>query len=190
MDGVFGRDTFKDFQCRARRPWLTEEIDPQGCRSSAGQQRVELRAVQRGASNLYFPAIESALSIPPWSDRLQQSIGVYWADIVNVENDADRERFIEILARGALSEILRELGMTPAQLAAAIRTRVSGLQASAGEDLRIEEYRQLSSGVDTQRGDELEFEVRNCEVPQRLRQVLGRLVRVPRLREVRALKGF
>src|SRR5882724_3078959 len=41
------------------------------------------RATQRGASNLYFPVIESALSIPPWSDSLQETLGIFWSEIVN-----------------------------------------------------------------------------------------------------------
>jgi hypothetical protein len=189
MEGIFGRGTFAKYRCRARRPWLSEEIDPAGC-VTTGQRPRELRAVQRGASNLYFPVIESALDIPPWSDQLQQAVGVYWSDIVSVESADDRKVFIGILAKAGLAEILDRLGMTAAQLATAIEERLAGLDDLSGEDLRLEEYRKLTCGIDTPKDDAQEFEIRNVVVPERLKNVVGRLVRVTRLREVRALTGF
>jgi hypothetical protein len=190
MEGIFGRTTFKDFHCKARRPWLSEEIDPTGCGQAAGQPVPEVRAVQRGASNLYFPDIQSALDIPPWSDQLQQSIGVYWSDIVNVASPEERRMFISILAKSGLAEALTRLRMTPDQLANAVEQRLAGLDRTAGEDLRLEEYRKLASGVDTAKEEDHEFEIRNGQVPPRLAGILDKLVRVTRLREVRALTGF
>ena len=190
MEGIFGRTTFRDFRCRARRPWLSEEIDPDGCAAKQGQPTPEVRAVQRGASNLYFPDIQSALDIPPWSDQLQQTIGVYWSDIVNVASPEERKQFIGILGRNALAEALARLRMTPEQLAEAIEQRLAGLDRISGEDLRFEEYRKLASGVDTAKEEDHEFEIRNGRVPPRLVGLLDKLVRVTRLREVRALTGF
>jgi hypothetical protein len=189
MQGIFGRTTFKGFKCKARRPWLPEDVDPNGC-GNAGGQPVEVRAVQRGASNLYFPIIQSALDIPPWSDELQQTIGVHWADIVNVASPAERRMFIGILAKGALGDALLRLRMTAEQLADVIEERLSGLEITSGEDLRLEEYRKLASGIDTAKEDDTEFEIRNEETPAGVGSLMARLVRVTRLREVRALTGF
>jgi hypothetical protein len=190
MEGIFGRDTFKGFACKARRPWLSESKDPAGCGGTEGQPPPVMKAVQRGASNLYFPAIQSALDIPPWSDQLQQTIGVYWSDIVNVTSPAERRTFIGILARNALADALHQLRMTADQLAEAIEERLAGLDATSGEDLRLDEYRKLASGVDTAKEEEQEFEIRNALVPAGLTPFVKKLVRVTRLREVRALTGF
>jgi hypothetical protein len=190
MEGIFGRDTFKSFSCTARRPWLSASKDPAGCGGVLGQPAPVVKAVQRGASNLYFPAIQSALDIPPWSDQLQQTLGVYWSDIVNVASHDDRGAFIRILARSGLAEVLHQLRMTPEQLAAAIEERLASLEATSGEDLRLDEYRQLASGVDTVRDEQQEFEIRNAAVPTPLIPFVKKLVRVTRLREVRALTGF
>jgi hypothetical protein len=187
MDGVF---SFKEFHCGGRRPWLSESLDPHGCGSAEGARKTEVRAVQRGASNLYFPVIESALDIPPWADQLQQTIGMYWSSIMAVESASERRQFISILGRGALADALRQLSMTPDQLADTIEARIAGLHATAGEDLRLDEYRKLSSGVDTERAEGLEFEIRNERVPLQLKDVVSGLVRVTRLREVRVLRGF
>jgi hypothetical protein len=81
--------------------------------------------------------------------------------------------------------------MTPDRLADIIEERLRGLQDLAGEDLRLDEYRKLCSGLDTERnGEGQEFEIRNEPVPESLAGVVSRLVRVTRLREVRALTGF
>ena len=70
MDGCFGPDAIPG-QCHGRRPWLGADAD-EPCAADP-------RVVQRGASNIYFSAIESALDIPPWSDELQKKIGMRWA---------------------------------------------------------------------------------------------------------------
>lgn len=190
MEGIFGGDTFKGLKCKARRPWLSQQKDPAGCGSQEGQAAPQLRAVQRGASNLYFPAIQSALDIPPWSDQLQHALGEYWAPITSAATAADRRSFVLMLANNVLADALQQLRMTPGQLADTIEERLSGLEATSGEDLRLDEYRKLSCGVDTSRDEEQEFEIRNQHVPDRLSGLLKRLVRVTRLREVRALTGF
>ena len=180
MDGVFSAQTWRGFQCRGRRPWLAAANETCGC---------EPRALQRGASNLYFPVLESALSIPPWSDALQEALGVYWNPIVSTEPN-ERAISIRILARGELAPVLRELRMNPEELAHQIEDRLTRYNDDAILNIRQEEYRQFVSGTDTAGSDAREFEVRNVPVPNSLQPFLSRVVRVVRLREVRALKGF
>ena len=182
MDGIFSAQTWGGFRCRGRRPWLAAANET--CDS-------EPRALQRGASNLYFPVLESALSIPPWSDALQEALGIYWNSIVSTEPE-DRATFIRILAQaqGELAPVLRELGFSPEELAQQIKDRLTRYSDDAILNIRLEEYRQLVSGVDTTGRDAREFEVRNVPVPDSLRPFLSRVVRVVRLREVRALRGF
>ena len=180
MDGVFSARAWHGFQCRGRRPWLagTDET----CDS-------EPRALQRGASNLYFPVLESALSIPPWSDALQEALGVYWTPIIRTEPE-DRATFIRILAQGELEPVLNELGLNPEELAQQIEDRIARYRDDAILNIRQEEYRQFVLGADTADRDAREFEVRSVSLPDSLRFYFSRVVRVVRLREVRALKGF
>ena len=180
MDGVFTAQTWRGFQCRGRRPWLA------GRNESCGE---EPRALQRGASNLYFPVLDSALSIPPWSDALQEALGVYWDTIVRVE-EKDRPKFIELMAQGDLARVLRDLDLDPDELARQIEERVTLYHEDAILNIRQEEYRQLVAGIDTADRGAREFEVRTVLVPESLRPFFSRVVRVVRLREVRVLKGF
>lgn len=180
MDGVFSAKTWRGFGCRGRRPWLA--VANETC------DRVP-RALQRGASNLYFPVLESALSIPPWSDALQEALGVYWDPIVKAQPE-DRPTFIRILAQAELAPVLHELGLGPAELAHQIEDRVARYNDDTILNIRQEEYRQFTLGVDTASSDAREFEVRSVLIPDKLRPYLDRIVRVVRLREVRALRGF
>src|SRR5690606_18738344 len=137
-----------------------------------------------------FPVIESALSIPPWSDAIQEALGVYWNPIVNAKTPEDRVLFIRMLSNSDLEPVLRELGLSPDELARQIEDRLTRYNDDAILNIRQEEYRQFVSGTDTRDADAREFEVRNVVVPDSLRSYLSRIVRVVRLREVRALKGF
>ena len=180
MDGVFSANTWHGFRCRGRRPWLASANETCAC---------EPRALQRGASNLYFPVIESALSIPPWSDAIQEALGVYWNPIVSTK-PGDRATFIRLLAEGELAPVLRELGLGPEELARQIADRLIRYNDDSILNIRQEEYRQFVSGTETRDRDAREFEVRNVIVPDSLRPFFSLVLRVVRLREVRALKGF
>jgi hypothetical protein len=180
MDGIFTKETWQRFpDCRGKRPWLA--APDEGCQH-------KMRAVQRGASNMYFSVTASALSIPPWSDRLQEALGVHFDPICNAEPE-DRATYIRILARGDLAPVLAELEMTPEALAAEIERRLTAHSAIQTNDLRVEEYRQFTGSVAVQ-GADREFEIRPRPVPERIRPWFSKLVKVVRLREVRALTGF
>lgn len=179
MDGIFSRQTWIGFRCSGRRPWLAAN------RTACNEHP---RALQRGASNLYFPVVESALSIPPWSDRLQEVIGQYWDAIVKVADD-QRAQFVAALATGVFGSALVELGLTPEELAKQVEQRIGDYDAIS-QNLREEEYRRLTSRQDSKRNQDREFEIRNVPVPEVLAPWFSHLVKAVRLREVRALRGF
>lgn len=180
LDGIFSAATWEGFTCKGKRPWL------------AGPNQIcdkQPRALQRGASNMYFPVIESALSIPPWSDRLQEAVGTYWSPIARA-SDEDRHLRIQLLAKDELKSALEDLNLTVEEFTNLIEERIKTLNSSTNPDLRAEEYRQFISGVDTRPEDEPEFELRNVPLADFLPQYFSRLGRVVRLREVRAIRGF
>ncbi|WOF17338.1 DUF1998 domain-containing protein [Methanoplanus sp. FWC-SCC4] len=181
LEGIFGANALAGYSCSGRRPWLYgsyEDCD------------LTPRVMQRGASNLYFPVIESALSIPPWSDELREEIGTYWNDIINADDD-DRVAFVKMLSRGSLKKTLESLHMTPEGLVKAIEHRKVLYERIIPEKLRDEEYLKFTSGINTAAtGEPGEFEIRNESVPEMLQPYFSRIVRAVRLREVRALRGF
>ena len=173
MEGIFGKNTLGSLGCNGRRPWLGEQTE---------ECSVTPRVLQRGASNLYFPITVSALSIPPWSDKLQELIGVNWSHLIK----ATREERI-ILLKFFEASIKAELRMSLEQVCDEIERRVNHIKKPHTEDLRFDEYKNLTED----RGVvDREFEVRQQLIPESLVPYLDKLAKVVRLREVRALKSF
>ena len=177
MDGIFGRETWRDSACRGRRPWLAVHDEP--CDE-------DQRAMQRGASNIYFPVMASALTIPPWTDPLLEALAPYWNRIVEEANPETRTAYIHILAEDALAHILAGLDGIDT-LVQLVEDRVAAHGRLETRDIRRDEYQQFDTGTQVR---DREFETRNVGIPERLKPFLGRIVRVVRLREVRALRSF
>ena len=182
MDGAFARDTWKKFiTCNGRRPWL-----------AGGRQKCDLvpHVVLRGASNLYFPVTMSALSIPPWSDHIQEALGDNWDTIRNIEDPSELRRFIFTLARGDLKGFLGLSGMTPEELSEAAWGRLSAYRKLPDGDLKTDEYQRfVKASIGRSRADD-DFEIHREKTPTEISPWLSRVVRVCRLREVRAIMGF
>jgi Domain of unknown function (DUF1998) len=175
MEGAFGKDTMDHLNvpCSGWQPWL--ESSP-----SVKCDQVP-RAMQRGASNTYFPVVASALAIPPFTEPLQEMLNPYWSDF----QKEPQENWPMVIKFGHLDE---KLGLTKEEvLDAAIRSSLA-LQATDIASLRWEEYEKLSNSGPVSEGTE--FDVRPEAVPAALNQFFDRIVRVVRLREVRALRGF
>lgn len=182
MDGVFSKKTWeRGPKCRGHRPWLADGNE------NCGKEQY---AVQRGASNLYFAVTESALSIPPWSDRLQEVLGDWWSSLTNLDDLSKLEEYIGFLAKGDLESVLKELEMSPAELAEAIRARLTSYGQLRTDDLRPAEYRQFVTEPGRSRTPDIDFETRREAVAAEIAPWISRVVRAVRLREVRAIKGF
>lgn len=173
MEGCFGPDALPG-QCQGRRPWLGANANEK-CSEKP-------RVVQRGASNIYFPVIESALDIPPWSDELQKKIGTRWSLLEKAPDPSARRLLIGALR---LADIM---DMTEDKLAEEIEGRIQRLKAP-NRNMRFEEYQQFVQHS-TPFGENTEFEIRPASPPAELSGWLQLVVRATRLREVRANRGF
>jgi hypothetical protein len=160
--------------CGGERPWLGD-VDPAGC---AEQPRVLLR----GASNAYFPIVESALSIPPWSDPVQVALGSYTDQLVKVDSLEKLELWLDISNAPELEQF------EPEQVWAALVRRRHGVEDSQ-LDLRQEEWRALQAEPGTI-DPKAEFQSESVSVPEGVAGFVERVVLLERLREVRALRGF
>ena len=172
MDGIFGQDVLQGLSCKGRKPWNGKATED--CEATP-------RVLQRGASNLYFPVEVSALSIPPWSDSLQEAIGVRWSEILEATRD---ERSV------LLRPFESVLGKSADELLEEIDRRIEYINNPDGEDLKQDEYKNLMEGGPGEGPSESEFEVRQQSIPTELTNYVGKLAKVVRLREVRALKSF
>ncbi len=189
MEGIFSQHTWDAFPCGGKRPWLAS-ADDEACENHP-------RALQRGASNLYFPILDSALSIPPWSDYLQEAIGIHWNLINDAASPEDRHAMIRILlAQESMKSFMEEEDLNPEELSKQIEDRVIRHQERGKTDTVVNESSTLRQGeYDQYAGlkvakDLPNFEATKESVPDELKPYFNFIVRVKRLREVRVLKGF
>lgn len=175
MAGCFGREALKGLKCRGKRPWLD---DSEECTE-------QIRTLQRGATNLYYPITASALSIPPWSSAVRQELGRRQGSLKPLISNPSL--FKQVIKQYELPEILR--------CSAEEITRQAQLQyigeTSAGQlswqDLIEDEHRAFMDKVSDEDG---EFKIHQAEVPLWLDSLFDTIILATRLREVVALKGF
>lgn len=183
MEGAFGPGAMASIRyvCRGGRPWLGSEGRVEGCSA-------DCRTLQRGSSAAWFPVVRSALSIPPFSDRLYQDI----ADVLDmwtgmpdelIAEQARRRRLLD--GRYSEQDVIGAVRQYELYKAGE-RPDPSALTGFEGSDvLRVEEFRQLYEGGDTD-----EFECRAPRAAAGPPLGIGRSMLVERLREVRVLQTF
>lgn len=163
--------------CSGSRPWLAAE-------NETCDEKVAV--LQRGASNVWFPMVESSLDIPPWGDNFQEDLGDHWHKIITIENDEDVDTYVRLV----LWPDWHDQSGTWEELASRVRERMRLLDAAQTDDLRVDEYVHLTSSGDASGEENPEFETKGEDVPSEMAPFVSHLVRVERLREVRAMTGF
>jgi hypothetical protein len=182
LDGIFSRENWRGFHCNGWRPWLPGE--PQECHKTP-------RVLQRGASNMYFPVVQSALSIPPWSDKLIFALGSYWADVISIPDAGARARYIRSpLLENFLPRFHERFGLSREDMAQKIEALAMQVSEHKDHNLREEEYDQFTLSVTARSERDPDFEIRTVTVPESLKPFFSGINRAVRLREVRALTGF
>lgn len=165
--GPKGVSTLLD-SCPGDRPWIGDtQPDCKG----------ELRGLQRGASNVYFPSICSGLSIPPWVTPIQTKLDMFWPGLQTIAKGSPH--LLETLIPPMIPD--EDL----ADVIAAVNLR---LERQDTADLRSEEWATLV-GADGEAEAE-DFSAKAVSVPEEFSTWIRRVVQVRRLREVRVLRGF
>ncbi|MEW2452638.1 DrmB family protein [Streptomyces albus] len=181
-------------QCPGTHPWQYVSDEPEPCEEIP-------RAVQRGASNVYFPHVHSAIDIPTPTgsgadDERAQRVhdDPLWPFFVSDDGGPLSEQYAQILAsRCRVPEaFVQELRRRHMGEAAAMPT-----VADSDDDLSIDEWLALSQPETVTESQT--FSVRRTtlgvgpEDPRSLRRLAEQVTSVvvaDRVREVRALEGF
>ena len=150
--GPLSSDEVRSF-CKGLRPWLGEAD------SAATPCGENLRAVQRGASNVYFPQVVSAIYLPLWAEQTDRDViraledPPTWAMLSQgtVNGQVDPMR-CEVIAAA--------LRLDAAKLQAAAQRKLNGVAAAATEkaeneeeNFRHSEYKALCEGRGDRRSD-------------------------------------
>ncbi|MFI7038601.1 DrmB family protein [Microbispora rosea] len=195
LEGAFGGGAMfaLGIKCKGRRPWLGHDANEPACTATP-------RTLQRGASAAWFSISRSALSIPPWSESLQQRLNQHYDMFSGLLDDGVSDSVL--LNAIKRTDVMDDDRFTADQVLAAIHRRRE-LEASAlpdsdeaapmlesANELRREEYNQLYDGTRIVSRDE-NFEcVPAAGDGSALPYGIKRSMLVKRLREVRALESF
>lgn len=177
LEGAIGAGSLAQFgKCRGLRPWLGldthEDCD------------LVPRVLQRGASNVWFPAVRSSISIPPYSDALAKFVGRYWEMVKD--------------PAAVTSPVLAGLAaMSKGRYSAEqIKREIDRRRGDEGDDeelsearLRADEYKALVEGREDE-GLGSDFVCLRRDVPEGFESLISDVRKVTKLREVRALQGF
>lgn len=181
LDGTFGPNALAEFgKCKGARPWLGPDAS-EDC-------TMVPRVLQRGASNVWLPAVRSAISIPPYSDALAKYVDKCWWSLEDREEVSDR--FLERMAAKSNGKFTAE------QIRGEAERRWADEEDSDLDEnkLRKQEFEALMEG----REDEgvlsdfvcLTNELKESPSPWDVPDIITHVNKVTRLREVRALYGF
>lgn len=177
LEGAIGAGSLHEFgKCRGLRPWLGldthEDCD------------LYPRVVQRGASNVWFPAVRSSISIPPYSEALSKFVDKRWqvlgdpAAVIDPVLDAYAR---ESKGRYSAEQIKQEVERR--------RSEDTDDEEITEAKLRGDEYKALLEGRDEE-GLDSDFVCLRRDVPDGFESLISDVRKVTKLREVRALQGF
>lgn len=190
LEGLFSRKMISDneIECTGRRPWLNM-YDEHKCSEKP-------RVVQRGASNLYYPIVKSAISIPPYTNPFKDLLGRYWDNIDKKVTSEQRKEYIRLIwDDDGFIEIRDEIGLSLNEFQKKFEETRQSINNALESDnkeqsIKEEEYKQFISPMVKLCESNSEFEIRKVEVPVNLKSFFSSIIRVTRLREVRVLCGF
>lgn len=181
MENAFNKSALVGLTCEGRRPWLEE--DDSSCTSNG--ENSDYRALQRGASNLYYPIFESALDIPPWTEPIQLILNDRWDDLLNIPDKNQRLMWVK-LTQSIMDAAVR-VGITAEDIVETFEKMQNHAAAESQDEIRLDEFRVFNGKIATKHR---EFEAYPAIPNGSLKEYLSSIARVPRLREVRVLKGF
>ncbi|KKW65702.1 hypothetical protein AAV95_05475 [Mycolicibacterium elephantis] len=177
LEGAISAGSLNDFgKCSGMRPWLGPDAT-EPCNEYP-------RAVQRGASNVWFPAVRSSISIPPYSEALAKFVDKVW-ELVKNPDVVTSELLTGLAAmskgRFTVDQIKREIERR--------RGEEEDNEEISEAKLRADEYRALFEGREEESLDS-DFVCLRRDVPDGFEGLISDVRKVTRLREVRALQGF
>jgi hypothetical protein len=177
--------------CGALRPWLGElDRQPERCGRN-------LRVIQRGASNVYFPKIVSSLYIPLWAESETDTAIIRALEDPHIWSTLKQQLEDGRVDRARCATVADLCGVEPDRLYAAAQRKLEGalsatvdVQSMTEEQYRNTEYRAI---LEARGGAKTDLFVQTADVAE-YEPVISRFFRsirlLHKLRETRVLTGF
>lgn len=178
MADAFNPLMLRELRCGGHRPWLGYGYREKGCDKQP-------KTVQRGASNVWFPAVRSAISIPPYSEFLSRLVT---SRAPSLSNPKAMEEAGEFVLTGIIDEFNGRFSLN--ELKAEITRQFHGGSEAelSDSELREQEFSALINGRKDR--PDSQFVAEPMIVPESQASWINSVRKVTRLREVRALYGF
>lgn len=183
MKGCMDKNAFNHIKCHGTMPWLGFNgrhwyEDPEKCDA-------QLRCLQRSANNVYYSINKSALTIPPWSERLQSVFAAKNSLFEDIFSDDENEMMRRLKSQFNKDPVLYGDDIN-AFLAAAFRRYSDEYEEVDEKSLRCDEYHAFC-GSDI---DDEYFRTESVRVPAWIEKHVSQIKLVKKLREVMVLQGF
>ncbi|NRD30668.1 DUF1998 domain-containing protein [Shewanella sp. DC2-4] len=187
---IMSQHALMGVKCDDKQPWESKKLSDRECPEP-------LNVLQRGASNLYYPIIRSALDIPHSGRSVGNSIYAKLKESNEFESliralDGGKERLIQAYA----AEIGEEFDLTIEQVINAVKGKgreERTFKIPKDEDLRVAEWELFSSeSIETKETETFKAKVAKWADNHTFgfENVFRRVVLLEKLREVRAFCGF
>lgn len=174
MSGATQHENFEGMKCSGHHPFRPNHKNEK-CDK-------EMIPSQRGASNVYFPVMRSAISIPPWINPLYNLIDEHLRDIELAKTLMGDDGVAKIyeLYFGAYAKD---------EFDAALERRQQNIKEFT--EIKQMEYNAITHHADpVYASNKKHFKAEEDPLPDYLLPYFKRVIRITRLREVRVLLGF
>lgn len=178
MSGSTEKDEFVNngYRCTGHHPHRPKARNEK-CNS------LEIYPSQRGASNIYFPVIRSAISIPPWTNPLYTLLDDHYVRIIDYRRDFGEEGVSKVF-NNYFSE-----KYTRTEFDRALKVREEKIKEFI--EIKEMEYKAFVNHNELEyKKDYKFFKAFEDEIPSYLKKFFSRVIRIERLREVMVLQGF
>lgn len=176
MSGATDKDNFQDYKCTGRHPHRPKSV-PEKCDCK------EIFPSQRGATNIYFPVLRSAISIPPWTNPLYLLLDEHYTRICDYKRDFGETGITKVFENFFADRFTR------VEFDKALENR--GKKIKEFVEIKEMEYAAFTHHADpTYKKDIKYFKASENPVPSYLQKYFSRIISIERLREVMVLQGF
>lgn len=174
-------DSFSGYKCTGRHPHKPRIVkDKNGIYEGCDSKVIPL---QRGASNVYFPIIRSAISIPPWTNPIHNMIDDHYKVIKELKGYMGDAALDMVYDKHFKDKFTRE------EFDNALKSREEKI--SEYIEIKEMEYAAITHHDDSlYKAKQDFFKASEDELPDYLKKYFNRIIKIDRLREVMVLLGF
>lgn len=192
LKGAFDKDALEKigYTCTGNMPWKNHSVD---CVEPP-------RAMQRGASSLYYPKVVSSLVIPPYSEKINERIvnSSGYNDIVRIISDYEEDERLDRINKRIekwSEDIARELSADTTVVKNILSRRLLNIDEGEipnanGMKYRVEEFEALSGKISNNDLNGNDFVREETDIGLYSIPYIKNISLIHKIREVRALTGF